>query len=158
MYIILHNILLNLVITLSMRYYFEYTNCYMNRFQKLQGLKKGWEFTSCSHNIFRSVNSYAKQLSSMLIQGHKKRGFPSSTCGIQDHSWDHLHYIHPEEEKPQRRVMWKVYMEQARKQCSLLQLTSLWPNPITGKVWSTVLARQLFPRYNFHSGKGNMNF
>ena len=59
-----------------------------------------WKLTSCSHNIFRSVNSYAEQLSSMFIQRPKNRGFPSLTCGIQDHPQDHPCYIQPEEEKP----------------------------------------------------------
>ena len=124
---------------------------------------KDWKWMSCSHNIFRSVNSYAEQLSSMFIHGPSNRGLPASTCGIQDRSWAHLHHTQPEEGKPCRRVMWRFT---CNKQGNSVHYVSSHPhgrkvmaipNPVRA-AWGTVLAGQLRPRYSFHYGKLNMNF
>lgn len=46
-----------------------------------------------SKQLYRTAAFHA------VIQGPKNRGFLSSTCAIQDHSWGHLHYIQAEKRK-----------------------------------------------------------
>lgn len=125
--------------------------------------QKDWKFTSCSHNILKSANSYTDQLSSMpSFRNPKADGFCLQHVPFKNTLRDISIASFQRRKIPGReswgRLIWtsmevvliiSAHIPIARKS----QLHSAINN--AGRV---VWAGQLLPRYNFHCGNRNMNF